>query len=67
MATFDPEGPSTVLADVSREMVRLYKDQFGRGPGSVRTDWWGGDVAGEEEEIAEPVLRVRRRAGVCFD
>ncbi len=33
------EGPSTVLAEISREMTRLYKEQFGRGPTTVRTDW----------------------------
>ena len=32
------------LAGISREMVRLYKDQFGRGPTKVRTDWAGPDT-----------------------
>lgn len=32
-------SPSAVLAAISREMVQLYKEQFGRGPTSVRTDW----------------------------
>src|SRR4051794_8798688 len=35
---------SSILADVSREMVRLYKDQFGRGPTKARTNWAGPDV-----------------------
>jgi len=35
---------SSILADVSREMVRLYKEQFGRGPTKARTDWAGPDV-----------------------
>jgi uncharacterized protein YbcI len=35
---------TSILADVSREMVRLYKDQFGRGPTKARTDWAGPDV-----------------------
>jgi len=30
-----------LLAQISKEMVRLYKDQFGRGPSSTRTDWAG--------------------------
>jgi uncharacterized protein YbcI len=37
------EGQSS-LAAISREMVRLYKDQFGRGPTKVRTDWAGPDT-----------------------
>lgn len=35
---------SSLTANVSREMVRIYKDQFGRGPTSVRTIWCGEDV-----------------------
>ncbi|HYG95867.1 MAG TPA: DUF2294 domain-containing protein [Solirubrobacterales bacterium] len=32
------------LAHISREMVRLYKEQFGRGPTKARTDFAGPDV-----------------------
>jgi len=32
------------LAMVSREMVRIYKDQFGRGPNKVRSHYAGPDV-----------------------
>jgi uncharacterized protein YbcI len=35
---------SSVLASISDEMVRLYKDQFGRGPNRVRTYWCGEDI-----------------------
>jgi uncharacterized protein YbcI len=38
------EGQQSVLADLSREMVRIYKDQFGRGPTKARTQWAGSDV-----------------------
>jgi uncharacterized protein YbcI len=38
------DGRTSILADVSREMVRLYKEQFGRGPTKARTDWAGPDV-----------------------
>ena len=38
----DP-GQSLLLA-VSNEMVRIYKEQFGRGPTKVRTDWAGPDA-----------------------
>jgi uncharacterized protein YbcI len=34
----------SILASISREMVRLYKEQFGRGPTKVRTDWAGPDT-----------------------
>jgi len=37
-------GQLSVLASVSREMVRLYKEQFGRGPTKVRTSWAGPDT-----------------------
>ena len=32
------------LAEVSREMVRIYKDQFGRGPTKARSDFAGPDL-----------------------
>jgi uncharacterized protein YbcI len=38
-----PTG-SSVLAQVSNEMVRIYKEIFGRGPTQVRSSWCGGDV-----------------------
>lgn len=34
----------SMLGAISREMVGLYKEQFGRGPTSVRTDWAGPDM-----------------------
>ena len=39
----DDEGLSAT-AMISNEMVRLYKDQFGRGPTKARTSWCGDDV-----------------------
>jgi uncharacterized protein YbcI len=38
------DGRVSVLAAISDEMVRLYKDQFGRGPTRVRTYWCGDDL-----------------------
>ncbi|MCW2988464.1 MAG: hypothetical protein JWM24_1402 [Solirubrobacterales bacterium] len=35
---------SSVLADISREMVGLYKEQFGRGPTKTRTNFAGPDI-----------------------
>jgi uncharacterized protein YbcI len=43
-------GPDThtqhdpVVVGISREMVRIYKEQFGRGPTTTRTKWAGTDT-----------------------
>jgi len=34
----------SVQMQISNEMVRLYKEQFGRGPTRARTSWAGSDV-----------------------
>src|SRR4051794_18592202 len=34
----------SVLMEVSNTMVRLHKEQFGRGPTSARTNWAGHDA-----------------------
>ncbi|MCW2978873.1 MAG: hypothetical protein JWO14_600 [Solirubrobacterales bacterium] len=34
----------SVLAEISRDMVRLYKEQFGRGPTKARTNFAGPDI-----------------------
>ena len=47
-----------VLAAISDEMVRIYKDQFGRGPNRVRTYWCGDDVVTSVlEETLTPAER----------
>jgi uncharacterized protein YbcI len=38
------EGPDSIRARISREMVRLYKEQFGRGPTKARTEFAGPDI-----------------------
>jgi uncharacterized protein YbcI len=38
------DGRVSVLAAISDEMVRLYKEQFGRGPTRVRTYWCADDI-----------------------
>ena len=38
------ETRTSLLVEVSNTMVRLYKDQFGRGPTSARTHWAGPDM-----------------------
>ncbi|MDQ3726353.1 MAG: DUF2294 domain-containing protein [Actinomycetota bacterium] len=45
--TRDAEGDDrrdSVRAEISRQMVRLYKEQFGRGPTKARTDFAGPDI-----------------------
>jgi uncharacterized protein YbcI len=38
------ESRTSVLMEISNTMVRLYKDQFGRGPTKTRAHWCGDDV-----------------------
>jgi len=40
----DGDHGASVVAAISNEMVRLYKEQFGRGPEKVRTHWCSADV-----------------------
>ena len=40
----DGDEQLSKLAEVSRAMVRLYKDQFGRGPTRARASWAGQDT-----------------------
>jgi len=44
--TRDGDGTSfeSVRAEISREMVRLYKELFGRGPTKARTEFAGPDI-----------------------
>jgi uncharacterized protein YbcI len=40
-----PDGPAPgVLMELSNAMVRLYKEQFGRGPTKARSHWAGPDA-----------------------
>src|SRR3954454_811380 len=38
------ERRSSVLMEISNTMVRLHKEQFGRGPTTARTNWAGPDT-----------------------
>src|SRR3954471_345110 len=38
------ERQQVVLMEISNAMVRLYKEQFGRGPTRARTEWAGRDA-----------------------
>ena len=61
----DPGGaPQHTLSSISNEMVRLYKEQFGRGPTKTRTDWAGPDVLVVTlEETLTPAERTLKRMG----
>jgi uncharacterized protein YbcI len=37
-------GDGSVLQSISNELVRVFKEQFGRGPTRARADWAGPDV-----------------------
>src|SRR5215218_7459309 len=37
-------GFDSIRAEISREMVRLYKELFGRGPTKARTEFAGPDI-----------------------
>src|SRR3954452_13809899 len=54
----DGNGPVGGLAAISDEMVRLYKEQFGRGPNRVRTYWCSDDMITTvlEETLPPPEL-----------
>jgi uncharacterized protein YbcI len=40
----DGTNDQGILSAISTEMVRIYKDQFGRGPTKTRTQWAGPDI-----------------------
>ena len=50
MSTDEQQGPTqeerrtSVLMEISNTMVRLHKEQFGRGPTGARTNWAGTDT-----------------------
>ena len=53
-----------VLSTISNEMVRLYKEQFGRGPTKTRTTWAGPDtVVVILEQTFTPAERRLRQMG----
>ena len=43
-ATAHAEQGTFLLSQISNEMVRLYKEGFGRGPNRARTYWAGNDT-----------------------
>ncbi len=54
----------SILSAISNEMVRIYKDQFGRGPTKTRTNWAGPDVLVVTlEDTFTPAERRLRQLG----
>jgi uncharacterized protein YbcI len=54
------ERRDSVMAEISRQMVKLYKEQFGRGPTKARTDFAGPDivVCTLEESLTPAEMRL---------
>jgi uncharacterized protein YbcI len=54
----------SILSAISNEIVRLYKEQFGRGPTRTRTNWAGPDVLVVTlEQTFTPAERSLQRMG----
>ncbi len=60
----DGAPAQSMLSAVSNEMVKIYKDQFGRGPTKTRTHWAGPDVLVVTlEDTFTPAERSLRKLG----
>lgn len=58
------EERANILMEVSNAIVRLYKEQFGRGPTSARSYWAGPDaIASFLEDTLTPAERNLARMG----
>ena len=63
-ATAETSQDGSVLLAISNEMVRLYKQQFGRGPTKARSSWAGPDtLVVVLEETLTPAERNLVRLG----
>jgi uncharacterized protein YbcI len=63
-APTDGADEHNILSAISNEMVRIYKEQFGRGPTKTRTLWAGPDVLVVTlEQTFTPAERSLRRLG----
>jgi uncharacterized protein YbcI len=63
-ATSDGARAQGIMSAISNEMVRIYKDQFGRGPTRTRSHWAGPDVIVVTlEETFTPAERSLQRLG----
>jgi len=70
MSTDEQQGPTPeeartgVLMEISNAMVRLYKEQFGRGPTKARTYWCVNDMV---TTVLEETLTPAERTLVRMD
>src|SRR3954447_9384568 len=63
-ASEDLRSATPVLMAISNEMVRIYKEQFGRGPTMVRTHWAGDDmIVVRLDDTLTPAERSLARMG----
>jgi uncharacterized protein YbcI len=53
----DGDGRGSMLSELSNEMVRLFKEQFGRGPTAARSTWAGDVVTVMLEDTLTPAER----------
>jgi uncharacterized protein YbcI len=66
---FDPppiqaDGERSALTEISNEIVRVFKNQFGRGPTSARASWAGPDTLTVVlEDTLTPAERHMARLG----
>jgi uncharacterized protein YbcI len=60
----DAAREQSMLSMISNEMVRIYKEQFGRGPTKTRTQWAGPDILVVTlEQTFTPAERSLRKMG----
>jgi uncharacterized protein YbcI len=60
----DGTRAQSILSAISNEMVRIYTEQFGRGPTKTRTNWAGPDVVIVTlEDTFTPAERSLRKLG----
>jgi len=63
-ASSDGTNDHGTLSAISDEMVRIYKEQFGRGPTKTRTQWAGPDIVLVTlEETFTPAEQSLRKLG----
>lgn len=61
---YDGGGAHSASLEISNTMVRLYKEQFGRGPTKTRTHWCGDDlIVVTMEDTLTPAERNLARMG----
>ena len=63
-SSIDGDARGRVLQDIANEMVRLFKEQFGRGPTRARAHWSADDVVSVTlEDTFTPAERNLARMG----